>query len=73
VVGEHAGNAGALGTEIRLSGKLPSSRAKTWRFAQGYLKKTGEPSKVVNRAQSQAQTMAGSLAEDVGEQTVNRE
>src|SRR3989344_920379 len=51
--------AGALGTEIVLSGKLPSDRAKTWRFAQGYLKKTGEPSKVVNRAQSQAQTMAG--------------
>ncbi|MBU4308696.1 MAG: KH domain-containing protein, partial [Nanoarchaeota archaeon] len=24
--------AGALGVEIRLSGKLPSSRAKTWRF-----------------------------------------
>jgi peptide chain release factor 2 len=30
--------AGALGVEIRLSGKLPSSRAKTWRFAYGYLK-----------------------------------
>lgn len=51
--------AGALGTEIVLAGKLPSERAKSWRFAQGYLKKTGEPSKVVNRAQSQAQTMAG--------------
>ncbi len=34
-------NAGALGVEIRLSGKLPGSRAKSWRFAQGYLKKTG--------------------------------
>ena len=31
---------GALGAEIRLSGKLPSSRARHWRFAQGYLKKT---------------------------------
>ena len=32
--------AGALGAEIRLSGKLPSERAKSWRFASGYLKKT---------------------------------
>jgi len=52
-------NAGALGTEIRLSGKLPSSRAKSWRFAQGYLKKTGDSAKVVDRAQSIAQTKPG--------------
>lgn len=52
-------NAGALGTEIVLSGKLPSDRARTWRFAQGYLKKTGEPSKVVNKAMSQARTLSG--------------
>src|SRR3989344_4785233 len=32
---------GALGAEIVLSGKLPSERAKSWRFSQGYLKKTG--------------------------------
>ena len=51
--------AGALGTEIVLSGKLPSDRARTWRFAQGYLKKTGEPAKVVNRAITQAKTMQG--------------
>ncbi len=51
--------AGALGVEIRLSGKLPSSRAKTWRFAQGYLKKTGESSNVVDRAQSTATTKPG--------------
>ncbi len=57
--------AGALGTEIVLSGKLPSDRAKTWRFAQGYLKKTGEPSKVVNRAQSQAATIAGTVGIEV--------
>lgn len=50
---------GALGAEIVLAGKLPSDRAKSWRFSQGYLKKTGEPSKVVDRAQSQAKTMAG--------------
>ena len=51
--------AGALGVEIRLSGKLPGSRAKTWRFAQGYLKKTGDPAKVVDRAQATAQTKPG--------------
>ena len=51
--------AGALGTELVLSGKLPSDRAKTWRFAQGLLKKTGDPSKVVDRAQSQATTILG--------------
>ena len=54
-------NAGALGTDIRLSGKLPSSRAKTWRFAQGYLKKTGDSAKVVDRAQAVAQTRPGTV------------
>lgn len=52
-------SAGALGAEIVLSGKLPSDRAKSWRFAQGYLKKTGDPAKVVNRAMAQAKTMSG--------------
>ncbi|HLF53833.1 MAG TPA: 30S ribosomal protein S3 [Candidatus Nanoarchaeia archaeon] len=52
-------NAGALGVEIVLSGKLPSERAKSWRFAQGYLKKTGDPAKVVDRAMSQAITIPG--------------
>jgi len=33
---------GALGIEIRLSGKIPSARARSWRFYQGYLKKSGE-------------------------------
>ncbi len=51
--------AGALGVEIRLGGKLPSSRARQWRFAQGYLKKTGDSAKVVDRAQAKAQTKPG--------------
>ena len=34
--------AGALGVEILISGKIPSDRAKTWRFYQGYLKKCGD-------------------------------
>lgn len=50
---------GALGAEIVLSGKLPSERAKSWRFAEGYLKKTGDPAKVVDRAMSQAVTIMG--------------
>lgn len=52
---------GALGVEIRLSGKLPGSRAKSWRFAQGYLKKTGDPAKVVDRAQARAETKPGTV------------
>jgi len=54
-------DAGALGVEIRLNGKLPSSRARQWRFAQGYLKKTGNEAKVVDRAQAVAQTKPGSV------------
>lgn len=50
---------GALGAEIVMSGKLPSERARSWRFSQGYLKKTGDPSKVVDSAMSQAKTMPG--------------
>ncbi|MAG52924.1 MAG: 30S ribosomal protein S3 [Nanoarchaeota archaeon] len=34
-------DAGALGSEIVITGKIPSARAKTWRFMDGYLKKCG--------------------------------
>lgn len=34
--------AGALGVELVISGKIPGSRAKNWRFYQGYLKKCGD-------------------------------
>ncbi len=50
---------GALGCEIRLSGKLPSERAKSWRFSEGYLKKSGDSTKEVDRAQSTALTKTG--------------
>lgn len=53
--------AGALGVEIRLNGKLPGSRAKSWRFAQGYLKKAGDSAKVVDRAQARAETKPGTV------------
>jgi small subunit ribosomal protein S3 len=51
--------AGALGVELRLGGKLPSDRAKNWRFASGYLKKTGDTAKIVNRAEAVAETPMG--------------
>lgn len=54
-------NAGARGVEIRLNGKLPGARAKLWRFAQGYLKKTGDPAKMVDKAQARAETKPGTV------------
>ncbi len=35
-------NAGAIGIEILISGKIPGARAKRWRFYEGYLKKCGD-------------------------------
>jgi len=35
-------NSGAKGIEILISGKVPSARARRWRFYQGYLKKSGD-------------------------------
>lgn len=52
-------NSGALGAELRVSGKLPSDRARVWRFAFGYLKKTGDASKAVDRAEAVAETKQG--------------
>lgn len=52
-------SAGALGAEIRASGKLPSDRARVWRFKFGYLKKTGEPASVVDKAEAVAITKQG--------------
>ena len=54
-------NAGALGVEIVLGGKLPSSRAKSWRFSQGFLKKVGDSAKVVDRAKAVANTRPGTV------------
>lgn len=51
--------AGALGAEIRLNGRLPSERSRSWRFAFGYLSKTGATTNIVNRAQSKAFTRPG--------------
>ncbi len=54
--------AGALGGEIVLSGKLPSERARTWRFRFGYIKKTGNYAKLlVDKAKTVAQTKPGTI------------
>lgn len=53
-------DAGALGIEIIISGKVPSSRAKSWRFYSGYLKKCGDIALVgVNKAYATAQLKTG--------------
>lgn len=50
---------GAPGAELRLTGKLPSDRARSWRFAYGYLKKTGDAANVVDRAEAVSYTKGG--------------
>ena len=53
---------GAKGVEILLSGKVPSSRAKTWRVYQGYLKKCGDVAvSGVKTAHMQALLKTGSV------------
>jgi small subunit ribosomal protein S3 len=53
-------NAGALGIEIVIAGKVPSARAKSWRVFNGYLKKCGDIAKTgVRRAQAQAKLKSG--------------
>lgn len=51
---------GALGAEIVLSGKLPSEKARAWRFSFGYLKKTGEID-MVNKGEARAETIPGTV------------
>ena len=52
--------AGALGIEIVVSGKVPSARAKSWRFYSGYLKKCGDIAIIgVRKADVQAQLKTG--------------
>jgi len=52
-------DAGALGIEIIISGKVPSTRARNWRFYQGYLKKCGDTALQVRRAYSVARLKTG--------------
>jgi small subunit ribosomal protein S3 len=55
-------NAGAFGVEILIGGKVPSTRAKTWRFYQGYLKKCGDIAvSQIKVAYASAQLKSGTL------------
>jgi len=57
---ENVIKSGALGVELIISGKIPSSRAKSWRFYQGYLKKCGDLSvSGVRKAQASALLKSG--------------
>jgi len=52
--------AGALGVELVISGKIPSARAKSWRFYIGYLKKCGDAAIMgVRKAQAIAKLKTG--------------
>ena len=53
-------NAGGRGIEILISGKIPSARAKTWRFYQGYIKKCGDAAvSMVDTAYASAKLKSG--------------
>jgi len=53
-------NAGAKGIEILIAGKIPSARARVWRFYEGYIKKCGESARShVNTAYEIAQLKSG--------------
>ncbi len=59
---QDAMNAGALGIEIMMTGKLPSARAKRWRFAKGYMKKSGQIAITgVRKAYANAQLKTGTI------------
>jgi small subunit ribosomal protein S3 len=56
----------ALGVEILITGRIPSSRAKRWRFYAGYLKKCGDISiSGVNTAYKVAKLKSGAVGVQV--------
>ncbi len=55
-------DAGALGAEIVIAGKIPGSRAKRWRFSDGYLKKSGYfTEKEIIKGKATANLKAGTI------------
>lgn len=57
---------GAHGVEITISGKVPSQRAKTWRFSAGYLKKCGDISiSGMRTAKTSAKLKSGTVGVNV--------
>lgn len=64
--------AGAMGIEIIMSGKVPSARAKSWRFYSGYLKKSGDIALTkVRHAHAQAQLKPGTVGVKVSIMTTD--
>ncbi len=63
---ENVLNSGALGVEVKMSGKIPGARAKSWRFYQGYLKKCGDIAVVgVRKAKTTAVLKTGVIGVQV--------
>ena len=59
---QDAMTSGALGVEITMTGKLPSARAKRWRFSKGYMKKSGQIAITgLRKAQAYAQLKTGTI------------
>lgn len=59
---QHVMDAGAKGVEILIAGKVPSSRARVWRFYRGYLKKSGDAAVTeVDIAFSRAELKTGTV------------
>ena len=56
---------GALGVEIIISGKIPGSRAKSWRFYQGYLKKCGDTALQIGTSYKTANLKTGTIGVQV--------
>ena len=55
-------DAGALGAEIVISGKVPSARARSWRFKAGHLKKSGDIAEnKIKKAISTANLKSGTI------------
>ncbi len=52
-------DAGALGAEIVITGKIPSARARRWRFSDGYLKKSGYKENYIVQGRSIANLKSG--------------
>ncbi len=53
--------AGARGVEITMSGRIPSQRARRWRFYEGYLKKSGDANNKILRAIRYATLKTGAV------------
>jgi len=58
---ERLSKSGALGAEIKMGGRLPSERAKSWRFGFGFLIKTGDSRSICDEGKAVAFTKPGAV------------